>query len=84
MTNEVKQNIEQQFKTQVTSATIFINFRLSDNNLKIFFFKSKNIYNAKTIIRKRALNLLTSILAFMKFLNQAKYYLHIKKVKQIN
>ena len=79
MTDEVKQNIEQQFKTQITSATIFINFRLSDNDSENSLFKSKNIYNAKAAIRRKALSSLTLIQALMKFLNQTKYYLQYEK-----
>ena len=79
MTDEIKQNIEQQFKIQITFATIFISFRLSDNDSENFLFKSKNIYNARTAIRKRALSLLTSIQALLKFLDQTKYYLQYEK-----
>ena len=79
MTDEVKQNIEQQFRVQITFATIFINFRLSDNNSEDFLFKSKNIYNARTAIKRKALSSLTSIQALIKFLNQTKYYLQYEK-----
>ena len=80
MTHEMKQNIAHQFKTQITSTTILINLRLNDNNnSKNFIFKSKNIYNVKTFIKRRALSSLTSIQAFIKFLNEAEYHLQYEK-----
>ena len=62
MTHEMKQNIAHQFRTQVTSTTILISLRLNDNNnSEDSIFKSKNIYNVRAFIKKRALNSLTSI-----------------------
>ena len=79
MTDEVKQNIEQQSRTQATPATILTSLRLSGNDSEDPLFKSKNIYNARAAIRRRALSSLTPIQALMKFLNQAEYYLQYEK-----
>ena len=79
MTDEVKQNIEQQSRTQATPATILTSLRLSGNDSEDPLFKSKNIYNARAAIRRRTLSPLTSIQALMKFLNQTEYYLQYEK-----
>ena len=80
MTHEIKQNIAHQSKTQITSTTILISLRLNDNNnSKDSIFKSKNIYNERASIKRRALSSLTSIQTFMKFLNEAEYHLQYEK-----
>ena len=79
MTHEVKQNIAQQSRTQATPATILTSLRLNGDDPEDPLFKSKDIYNARAAIRRRALGPLTPIQALMKFLNQAEYHLQYEK-----
>lgn len=70
MTDEVKQSIARQSRTQAAPATILTNLRL-DGNSENPVFKRKDIYNVRAAIKKDALDFLSPIQALMKFLTDA-------------
>ncbi len=63
--------IDNQSKTQVISAQVFIFMRLEDEDC---ILRSRDIYNVKQFIRRNTLELLTSIQYFLKFLNRDNWY----------
>jgi hypothetical protein len=63
--------IDNQSKTQATSAQVLIFMRLEDEDCILI---SRDIYNVKQFIRRNILELLTSIQYFLKFLNENNWY----------
>ncbi len=68
--DEVKSDISRQFKIQISLAKILSTLRLNNEEL---IFKTRDLYNLKTNMRRTALDFLTSIQALMRQLEEKNW-----------
>ncbi len=73
MTDEIQKKIAKQSRTRITPKQILIILRINENSNNSVF-KTSNIYNAKALIRRQALESLTLIQALLQNLYRLKWH----------